>query len=49
VNTAFATTPNTDSRVIVSPTLTIIGDGSGAKAYTRVNSNTGIIKLYQHD
>jgi hypothetical protein len=43
VNTAFATTPNTDSRVIISPTLTIIGDGSGAKAYTRVNANTGII------
>jgi len=41
VNTAFATTPNTDSRVIVSPTLTIIGDGRGAKAYTRVNANTG--------
>lgn len=43
VNTAFATTPNTDSRVIVSPTLTIIGDGRGAKAYTRVNANTGAI------
>jgi len=43
VNTAFATTPNTDSRVIVSPTLTIIGDGIGAKAYTRVNANTGSI------
>lgn len=43
VNTAFATTPNTDSRVIVSPTITIIGDGSGAQAYTRVNANTGAI------
>ena len=43
VNTAFAVTPNTDSRVIVSPTLTIIGDGQGAKAYTRVNANTGAI------
>lgn len=43
VNTAFATTPNTDSRVIVSPTVTIIGDGSGAKAYSRVNANTGSI------
>lgn len=43
VNTAFVTTPNTDSRVIVSPTLTIIGDGQSAKAYTRVNSNTGAI------
>tara|TARA_R110000772_G_scaffold7228_4_gene24743 strand:+ start:7524 stop:9299 length:1776 start_codon:yes stop_codon:yes gene_type:complete len=43
VNTAFATTPNTDSRVIVSPTLTIIGDGLGGKAYTRVNAGTGAI------
>ncbi len=43
VNTAFATTPNTDSRVIVSPTLTIIGDGLGGKAYTRVNASTGAI------
>ena len=43
VNTAFAITPNTDSRVIVSPTLTIIGDGRGAKAYTRVDANTGAI------
>lgn len=43
VNTAFAVTPNNDSRVIVSPTLTIIGDGLGAKAYTRVNPTTGAI------
>jgi len=43
VNTAFQTTPNTDSRVIVSPTITIIGDGAGAKAYSRVNSVTGAI------
>lgn len=43
VNTAFATTPNTDSRVIVSPSVTIIGDGKGAKAYSRVNANTGAI------
>lgn len=43
VNTAFATTPNTDSRVIVSPTVTIIGDGVGAKAYARVDTSTGAI------
>ena len=41
VNTAFATTCNTDSRVIVSPTVTIIGNGSGAKAYARLNLSTG--------
>lgn len=41
VNTAFATTPNTDSRVIISPTVTIIGDGYGAKAYTRIDTSTG--------
>ena len=41
VNTAFQTTPNTDSRVIVSPTITIVGDGAGAKAYTIVDSTTG--------
>ena len=43
VNTAFATVPNTDSRVIVSPTVTIIVDGVGAKAYTRVIEATGAI------
>jgi len=43
VNTAFATVPNTDSSVVVSPTVTIIGDGSGAKAYTRVVEATGAI------
>lgn len=43
VNTAFSTTPNTDSRVIVSPTVTIIGDGRGAKAYARVDASTGAI------
>jgi hypothetical protein len=43
VNTAFVTTPNTDSTVIISPTITIIGDGNGAKAYTRVNLSTGAI------
>lgn len=43
VNSAFVTTPNTDSIAIVSPTITIIGDGNGAKAYTRVNTATGAI------
>lgn len=43
VNTAFSTTPNTDSRVIISPTVTVIGDGQGAKAYARVDTSTGAI------
>jgi hypothetical protein len=43
VNTAFATVCNSDSRVIISPTVTIIGDGSGAKAYTTVDVGTGAI------
>ena len=43
VNTAFATVPNTDSSVIISPTVTIIGDGVGAKAYSRVVEATGAI------
>ncbi len=47
VNTAFQTTCNTDSRVIISPSCTIIGDGQGAKAYTRVNISTGAISNVQ--
>lgn len=43
VNTAFATPANTDTRVTISPTVTIIGDGYGAKAYARVNANTGAV------
>lgn len=43
VNAAFSTTPNTDSTVIISPTVTIIGDGAGAKAYSLVNQSTGAI------
>jgi len=43
VNTAFQTIANTDSRVVVSPTITIIGDGSGAQAYSRVDESTGSI------
>jgi len=41
VNTNFQTLPNTDTRMIVSPTVTIIGDGLNAKAYSKVNSTTG--------
>ncbi len=47
VNTAFATTCNTDSRVVISPTVTIIGDGQGAKAYARVNTSTTAISNIQ--
>ena len=43
VNSAFTVTPNTDSRIIISPTVTIIGDGSNAQAYSRVNVATGAI------
>lgn len=42
VNTAFSTTPRNDTRYIISPTVTIIGDGSGAKAYATVGTD-GII------
>jgi hypothetical protein len=45
VNTAFATVPNTDSRVIISPTVTVIGDGFGAKAYSRVDENGGVANV----
>ena len=43
VNTAFSTVCNTDSRFIISPTVTIIGDGRGAKAYSSINANTGAL------
>lgn len=43
VNAAFTTTPNTDSRVIISPSATVIGDGKSAQAYTKVNTTTGLI------
>lgn len=36
VNTAFATIPASDSKIIISPTVTIIGDGDGALAYSRL-------------
>jgi len=43
VNTAFTTLPSTDSVVTISPTVTIVGDGSGAQAYSKVNAATGAI------
>jgi hypothetical protein len=45
VNTAFTTTPNTDSTVIISPTITVIGDGIGALAYSRVNASGGVANV----
>lgn len=43
VNTAFQTTPDITSRVIISPTVTVIGDGAGALAYSQVANTTGAI------
>jgi hypothetical protein len=43
VNTAFSTPANNDSRVIISPSCVIIGDGRGAKAYTTVDTSTGAV------
>jgi hypothetical protein len=43
VNTAFATLANSDSRVIISPSIVIVGDGAGAKSYAKVSANTGEI------
>jgi len=39
VNTAFTTIPASDSKVIISPTVTIIGDGYGALAYSRLKND----------
>lgn len=36
-NTPFQTIANTDSKIVISPTVTIIGDGTNAKAYSRLN------------
>lgn len=41
-NTNFTTTPFTDSTVIISPTVNIVGDGNGALAYSLVNTNGNI-------
>jgi len=43
VNTAFSSTPNTDSIAVVSPTFVIVGDGTGAEGYCTVNTSTGAI------
>lgn len=43
VNTAFTTIPDNQSTAIISPTATIIGDGSGAQAYVKVNTGTGTV------
>jgi len=45
VNSAFTTIANTDSRVIVSPTVTIRGDGRGALAYSEVDSQGRIANV----
>jgi len=39
VNTAFSTSPNTSSTYIVSPKVSISGDGSGAAAYSNCTSD----------
>ena len=41
VNTAWRTLPNTDTKMIISPTVTVIGDGTNAKAYSRTLSASG--------
>jgi hypothetical protein len=43
VNTAFTTPANNDSRVVISPSVVIVGDGKGAEAYSSVDTSTGAI------
>ena len=43
VHRDFDTIPDITSTVIISPTVTIIGDGEGATAYARVNTSTRAI------
>jgi hypothetical protein len=45
VNTAFQVTPDITSRVIISPTVTIIGDGMGAHAYSQVDADGAIANV----
>jgi len=45
VNSAFTTIANTDSRVIVSPSIVIRGDGQGALAYTEVDAQGTIANV----
>lgn len=40
VNSSFTTVPDSSSRINISPTVLIIGDGKNAKAYSKVNSNS---------
>lgn len=40
VNSSFTTIPNSTSRVNISPTITIIGDGQDATAYSKVDQNS---------
>lgn len=42
VNSDFSTVPDSTSRVNISPTVVIIGDGQDAQAYSKVNSSTEI-------
>jgi len=43
VNTQFTTIPDQTSTAIISPTVTIIGDGSGAQGYVKVHTGTGTV------
>ena len=45
VNTAFSTIPRNDTRYVISPTVTIIGDGTGAKAYSSVGAGGAIANV----
>jgi hypothetical protein len=40
VNSAFSTVPDQTSRVDIGPSVTIIGDGKNAQAYSKINSLT---------
>lgn len=46
VNSAFSTIANTDSRVIVSPSVTIRGDGQGALAYSEINNSGQVSNIH---
>ena len=43
VNSAFTTVANTDTNVVISPSVVIVGDGTGATAYSSVDADTGAI------
>ena len=45
VNSAFTTLANTDSRVIISPSVLVRGDGRGALAYSEVNASGQIANV----